>query len=215
MKNGNGRGASWAQVLKRNAVVGAIVLFVCVAVYLNWNYQQGEDADAGKTLGDAALVGGETQDPLLGDTSTGDMSGTDQQTGDLQEGTGTAQTSNSYFAAARLNRQQARDSALALLQEASASESADQAAKDEANAAIQTMADYTVTEAQIENLVVAKGYTDCVAFISKTASVWWWRSPARSWPQRTRPRSWTSSRRPPGFLPPRSRSSRWSEILSL
>ena len=166
MKNGNGRGASWAQVLKRNAVVGAIVLFVCVAVYLNWNYQQGEDADAGKTLGDAALVGGETQDPLLGDTSTGDMSGTDQQTGDLQEGTGTAQTSNSYFAAARLNRQQARDSALALLQEASASESADQAAKDEANAAIQTMADYTVTEAQIENLVVAKGYTDCVAFIS-------------------------------------------------
>lgn len=166
MKNGNGRGASWAQVLKRNAVVGAIVLFVCVAVYLNWNYQQGEDADAGKTLGDAALVGGETQDPLLGDTSTGDMSGTDQQTGDFQEGTGTAQTSNSYFAAARLNRQQARDSALALLQEASASESADQAAKDEANAAIQTMADYTVTEAQIENLVVAKGYTDCVAFIS-------------------------------------------------
>ena len=24
------------------------------------------------------------------------------------------------------------------------------------------MADYTVTEAQIENLVIAKGYTDCV-----------------------------------------------------
>ena len=34
-----------------------------------------------------------------------------------------------------------------------------------ANDTIQAMADYTVTEAQIENLVVAKGYTDCVAFI--------------------------------------------------
>ena len=31
------------------------------------------------------------------------------------------------------------------------------------------MADYTVTEAQIENLVVAKGYTDCVAFIGEDA----------------------------------------------
>ena len=29
------------------------------------------------------------------------------------------------------------------------------------------MADYTVTEAQIENLVVAKGYADCVAFIGE------------------------------------------------
>ena len=25
---------------KRNAVVAAIVLFVCVAVYLNWSYQK-------------------------------------------------------------------------------------------------------------------------------------------------------------------------------
>ena len=62
-----------------------------------------------------------------------------------------------------------RDSALALLQEAAGKESADQTLKDEANASIQTMADYTVTEAQIENLVIAKGYTDCVAFIGENA----------------------------------------------
>ena len=31
--------------------------------------------------------------------------------------------------------------------------------------AIQTMASYTMTEAQIENLVTAKGYADCVAFL--------------------------------------------------
>ena len=37
------------------------------------------------------------------------------------------------------------------------------------NDTIQTMADYTVTEAQIENLVIAKGYTDCVAFIGEDA----------------------------------------------
>lgn len=90
------------------------------------------------------------------------------QTGQ-SDGGGTASAGGSYFDTARLNRQQSRDSALALLQEAAGKESADQTLKDEANASIQTMADYTVTEAQIENLVIAKGYTDCVAFIGENA----------------------------------------------
>lgn len=161
MANSKGRGADWTQLVKRNAVVAAIVLFVCVAVYLNWNYQQDEDTGVGKTLGDAALVGGETDDPLLS-PGTGE--------GAVQSGltdSAPKTTSNSYFANARLNRQQARDSALSLLQEASASADADQTMKDQVNASIQAMADYTVTEAQIENLVVAKGYTDCVAFIGE------------------------------------------------
>ena len=40
------------KVWKRNAVVAAIVLFVCVAVYLNWSYQKegGDAAETGKTL---------------------------------------------------------------------------------------------------------------------------------------------------------------------
>ena len=36
---------------------------------------------------------------------------------------------------------------------------------DEANRAIQTLAGYTMLESQIENLVIAKGYADCVAFM--------------------------------------------------
>lgn len=166
MANVKGRAASWMQLCKRNAVVAAVVLFVCVAVYLNWNYQRGgeADADVGKTLGDAALVGSGAADPLLGgaagDTATG-------QDADLSGQESGLSSSSSYFANARLNRQQARDSALSLLQEATASADADQAMKDQANASIQTMANCTVTEAQIENLVVAKGYADCVAFIGE------------------------------------------------
>ena len=38
-------------VWKRNAVVAAVVLFVCGAVYLNWSYQKGQSEEAGKTLG--------------------------------------------------------------------------------------------------------------------------------------------------------------------
>ena len=153
MKTGK-KGVDWTQLWKRNAVVVAIALFVCAAVYLNWNYEQ--EAQAGKTLGQSTMVGGETEDPLIGTESV-------QPTGNP------VTASDSYFATARLNRQQARDSALSLLQDAAAREDADETVKAQVNDTIQTMADYTVTEAQIENLVVAKGYADCVAFIGEDA----------------------------------------------
>lgn len=154
---------------KRNAVVAAIVLFVCVAVYLNWSYHKDNNTDAGKTLGEAALVGGQTSDPLLtSGTASASLSPSASESGETsgqQEENSTSETGSNYFDSARLNRQQARDSALSLLQEAAGDENADQAMKDEANASIQTMASVTVSEAQIENLVTAKGYADCVAFI--------------------------------------------------
>lgn len=164
MKTGRNKAMDWSQLWRRNAIVGAIALFVCVAVYLNWNYEQ----EVGKTLGEAALVGSETGDALLDGTPAAPGANDPVQTN--VEGTEPGQpnattTPSSYFATARLNRQQARDSALTLLQEAAAGEDAAQTLKDEANTTIQTMANYTVTEAQIENMVVAKGYADCVAFI--------------------------------------------------
>ncbi len=144
------------QQWKRNAVVATVLLFVCAAVYLNWRYagnvadqtvdaagrQQEEDGGSTKVLGDAALVGGQVVDA----------------------GEGSAAVS-SYFDTARLSRQQSRDNALSLLREAAGQENAEQAALDEANRAIQTLAGYTMLESQIENLVVAKGYADCVAFM--------------------------------------------------
>lgn len=159
MKTSSRKGETFRQIWKRNAVVAAIAVFVCAAVYLNWSYEQ--EAQAGKVLGESTMVGSE--DPLVSGSS-GSQAQSGKEEGEESESGGSAQANN-YFATARLNRQQARDSALTLLQDAAAREDADQTVKDEANAAIQTMADYTVTEAQIENLVVAKGYTDCVAFI--------------------------------------------------
>ena len=153
-------GTGWSQLWKRNAVVVAIALFVCAAVYLNWNYEK--EAQAGKTLGQSAMVGSETGDPLV-QGGTGDSSAQQNNNGQ----SGAASASGDYFATARLNRQQARDSALSLLQDAAAREDADETVKAQVNDTIQTMADYTVTEAQIENLVVAKGYADCVAFIGE------------------------------------------------
>ena len=119
------KGSDWSQLWKRNAVVAAIALFVCAAVYLNWNYGKEGTADAGKTLGQSTMVGGKTQDPLVSGDGSAPASGTAGEdagdtsaageAGDVQT---PSETGGAYFATARLNRQQARDSALSLLQDA-------------------------------------------------------------------------------------------------
>ena len=74
-------------------------------------------------------------------------------------------TSTDYFAAVRLSRQQARDSAVSLLQEAMAygEDEASSASSDQLDDIVQT----ALCEAQIESLVIAKGYIDCVAYMSE------------------------------------------------
>ena len=144
---------------KRNTVVATMTVLVCAAVALNWKYT-GEEAVSGtadqkdttKILGEAMLVSG--QDSEEPDAESG-------------QDESTVYTGSSYFASARLTRQQARDNAISLLQEAAEQENADQAVANEASEGIQVLASYTLKEAQIENLVTAKGYTDCVAFMGK------------------------------------------------
>ena len=156
---------------KRNAVAATVLLFVCAAVYLNWRYagNVGEDAKPAsqgqqtedtsdpegsttKVLGDAALVGGV---PTLVE--------------DAAPAENDAPSASSYFDTARLSRQQSRDNAMTLLREASTQENVDQAILDDANRSIQTLAGYTMLEGQVENLVIAKGYADCVAFMGENS----------------------------------------------
>ena len=137
---------------RRNAVVAVMAVLVCAAVALNWmsSSEQAVEEASGKVLGEAALVSGQETDE-----------GT--ETAALDEET--VYSGADYFASARLTRQQARDNAISLLQEAAAQEGAEQSVANEASEGIQVLASYTLAEAQIENLVTAKGYTDCVAFM--------------------------------------------------
>ena len=137
---------------KRNVVVATMAILVCAAVALNWKYS-GEDAVKGaqetgsKLLGEATLVSGQE----------GDAEGAADEEA--------VYTGSDYFASARLTRQQARDNAISLLKDAAEQEGADTATANEASESIQVLAAYTMKEAQIENLVTAKGYKECVAFM--------------------------------------------------
>lgn len=147
------------KVWKRNAVVAVIVLFVCVAVYLNWSYGRSDavssdlDPNSTKTLGEAALVGAD---------ETANTSLTLETAENEEQSTA---VSGDYFDAARISRQEARDEALAILQATVDDPNANEAAVTSASESISTMAETTVAENEIESLVAAKGYSDCVTYI--------------------------------------------------
>ncbi len=133
---------------KRNLTVLAVLSFVCAAVALNWTY----NSRWGKP--DAEMVYAEDEAMAAAQT-------------DFARSLTTAGTE--YFAEARLTRQVSRDEALELLQTAASSEAASQETIDSAMNAISRMAACSMQEAQIENLLLAKEFDDCVVYIGEDA----------------------------------------------
>ena len=131
---------------KKNMVAAAVLVTVCTGIYLNWLYTDQQTAadlmdavDAEKVLSDDLLA---LDEEVLGEELN---------------------TATDYFAAVRLSRQQARDNALDLLQEAMAYDDATKAA--ESSQQLDEIVQTALSEATIESLIIAKGYTDCVAYM--------------------------------------------------
>ena len=126
---------------QKNLIAAAILVVVCAGIYMNWMYNNTESVgDFTDTLDAEKVMSLDNYDAA--DTTTVD-----------------------YFAAVRLSRQQARDSAVELLQEAMAY--GEDAETEQSSAQLEQIVQTALTEAQIESLVIAKGYTDCVAYMSE------------------------------------------------
>lgn len=135
---------------KKNLIAAAVLVVVCAGIYMNWMYTNDQAvADLTDTL-DAQKV--MSQDSLLLEVDNLSAEGAD--------------TVSDYFAAVRLSRQQARDSAVELLQEAMAYGEGEDSAQT--NAQLEELVQTALTEAQIESLVIAKGYAECVAYMSES-----------------------------------------------
>lgn len=129
---------------KRNITMIAVLLFVGAAVALNWSYNNRWGTP------DAEMVAAEDEAML---NANAESAASKKATG------------SEYFAEARLTRQVSRDEALELLQTAATAETASQETIDSAMNAISAMATNSMQEAQIENLLIAKEFTDCVVYI--------------------------------------------------
>jgi stage III sporulation protein AH len=145
------------KTFKRNAVIITVLLFVCVAAYLNWSYNKNSDTE---TAAESSPM--DTESSVADNAAA--PSASDAGLYYNPEG---VTVNQEYFDTARLNRQQARDAAAATLATVSKTEGASQEMIDAALKEISQLATDTVKEAQLEDLIKAKGFADCVVYISK------------------------------------------------
>ena len=132
---------------KKNMLAASVLLVVCAGIYMNWMYTGGKVDDLTDKL---------DSDKVMSDENLSiEVDGVVDPKPD---------TVTDYFAAVRLSRQQARDNAVQLLQEAM---SYTDGFDSETSAQLENIVQMALCEAQIESLVIAKGYADCVAYMGE------------------------------------------------
>lgn len=148
---------------KRNAVVATVLLFVCIGIYLNWAYQRNaQTPELTEVLNEELVMNSQPEAELvIGQDAPEDAMQTAMAS--LEQQTSSAE----YFAQIRLSRQESRDSAVQLLQETMAYETgSDESAASAASDQLSLLVNRALDEAQVESLIIAKGYDDCVCFMN-------------------------------------------------
>lgn len=135
---------------KKQLLLAVLVIALGAAVYLNYFFsgasvtpaggkQTTETSGAdGRHLGDSVFVSGQTSTPP---------------------------EAADYFQTARQNREAARDEAVELIKDVFNSAKSSAEERKSADAQVKTIAAATEQESKIENLIMAKGFKDCIAYI--------------------------------------------------
>ena len=126
----------------RNLAIVLSVLVIGVSVFVNWSLFGGDKSGAGgdAPTGQQGTTGGNADASTVGDQD--------------------------YFSAAVIERESARDEALEVLQGVVDDAASLDSAKEQALKDIATMAKVIENESNIETLIKAKGFEECVAVIN-------------------------------------------------
>ena len=138
------------KVGKRNFIIFGAVMLIAVAVGVNLIFFAG-DRDDGFDYDQSAGIDAESTNTTESSKDTSD-------------------DDDAYFSSVQISRQQSRDEAIEVLQSVVDNASSTEAAKAEALAEINKMAGIMEAEANIESLVIAKGFEECVAVVSGTGA---------------------------------------------
>lgn len=133
----------FVKIGKRNLIIAASAVLIITAVAVNWAV-------------------------FADDGNNGGYDGYDVSSGmnNLYEDAGNTNTEEDFFSATQVSRARARDEAIEVLQSVVDDESADAATKTAAYESITKIAKQMDDEANIESLVVAKGFSQCVAVLN-------------------------------------------------
>ena len=131
----------------KSAVLVLAVLVIGLAVYLNYRW---------------------FYDPI-NSLGYGENNMEDNYSDSTQTGAGTESGGNDYFTGVALSREQSRDEAIDVLKLVTENAEASEEARADAAAKISKIAVDMQNEKNIETLVKAKGFADCVAVISENS----------------------------------------------
>lgn len=150
---------------KRQLILVALVVALGAAVYLNWQFNDNNDliatnsVSSAKELGEAKFVSNTVTPPATLTNAEGQQEGT-EETQEEQK-----QDASGYFEEARANRQKARDEATDMVKEILNDIKSSDEAKAEAVKQAAEVAKTIQQESNIESLIKAKGFQECIVFI--------------------------------------------------
>lgn len=156
---------------KRQLVLAALVVALGAAVYLNWQFAdnnaliQQTSASANKEIGQAQFVNNSTDSSVSKDKNTGGNTSSNSSKDTGGKKTQPSEDALAYFAQVKVERQKTHDGAVDLAKEVlEAADSSDEA-KKEAVVKAAEIAKNMEQETNIESLIKAKGFSQCLAFI--------------------------------------------------
>ncbi|MDO4731647.1 MAG: SpoIIIAH-like family protein [Clostridia bacterium] len=158
---------------KRQLILAALVVALGAAVYINWQFTDNKSlvatnaASSTKELGQATYVDANVsqEETPAQPTNTSEQPHPQATSETPSQDSAQNSSSSDYFAQAALSRQQTKDSSTDALKEVVESPKSTDEAKVKATEEMAQMAKNTEIECNIENLIRAKGYQNCVVFI--------------------------------------------------
>ncbi len=129
---------------KKQIVLGALIVMVGVAGYLNWKYEGTTSPDSQTTV----TISEDNENATLG------------------EATMVGKTDANYFMTCRNNREVVRSKAIEILKSTIDNPNSSQEAKSKAEKEMLDISNNVESEGNIENLIKAKGFEDVVVFIN-------------------------------------------------
>ena len=143
----------------RKMTLATLVVALAVAVYLNWEYARSADLAL-----DAAAPAAE---PVVDELPVQAQPSASRTYGEAQLVSASAASSQSFFEEARLARTKARDEAMDSLQKSLKKASLTEQEKTDLTARLTQEVDAITQESDVEALIKAKGFVDCVAYVSE------------------------------------------------
>ena len=147
---------------KRELIMSALVVSLGAAVYLNWQFGANPNRlsveKSDEDLGVAHYVNAGIATPDKAEKQQNSSQKTESVVSELSE-------EEEFFSKVRLERKQTQDELIELARSVVESTETSGKGKEEAVRQLNELSDIIQQQSNIENLVIAKGFDDCVAFI--------------------------------------------------